>query len=405
MQRLRWIVAIVGLLLLHFLFEESHGDEVQWQLGSPLATVAYESPVELRSDIELAAAAMTPDGKTVFSSVYYQAVQPELPDIPRDVAGDDRVQSLVEQMQQTESPEADDAAGDEVAGDDAASGELDDESLGEAPEDNSLLFLQRATPLLEPGAVSIDYGFRYTWREFQGLSLLPDGSLTTGRVRTRQLTSPFAIRYGRSRRTQLFANLPVGLGILDRADISRQEATSVYGIGDLTFGLSYLLRDGNAQCPSIIAGYTVTAPTGASPFENSPGPAALGSGFWGMGANIFMVQQLDPAVLFGGFGYSHQFDRSYLGVDFDPGESAFYSMGAGFAVNSDVTFTTTFSGSFQSKLRANRRSIPNSAAESMSLRFALVLSGCKHRILEPFVNLGLTPDAPNVDFGFIVTRR
>ncbi len=43
-----------------------------------------------------------------------------------------------------------------------------EEPLGEAPEDNSLLFLRRATPLLDPGAFAIDYGLRYTFRETQG---------------------------------------------------------------------------------------------------------------------------------------------------------------------------------------------------------------------------------------------
>lgn len=283
-----------------------------------------------------------------------------------------------------------------------------EEPLGEAPEDNSLLFLRRATPLLDPGAFAIDYGLRYTFRETQGFSAINANGQTIllpGRTRTRALTHPVGIRYGLNSRTQLFANVPAGLAINDRADLLRQEATSVYGMGDISFGFSRLLRNGNAYCPSVIAGFNVSAPTGAHPFENSPGSAALGSGFWGVGGNLFMVQQYDPAVVFGGLAYNHQFDAEYFGTTLDPGELVAWSLGAGLAVNSDVTFTTIFQGSYQAKLRSNRTSVPNSASEPMSLRFALVLSRCKHRILEPFVAVGLTPDAPNVDLGIVITRQ
>ena len=316
------------------------------------------------------------------------AYQPPEPDVP----GSPTLEEKSADLSSAPEPTADEAA--EV-----------DEPLGEAPEDNSLLFLRRSTPLLEPGRMAIDYGFRYSWREFPGLSLLPDGSLTTGRVRTRKLTHPLGIRYGLNRRTQLLLNVPVGLAILDRADIARQEATSVYGVGDISFGFNYLLQNGSGECPSVIAGFNVIAPTGAHPFEASPGPAALGSGFWGVGGSLFVIQQYDPAVVFGGVSYAHQFDRDYLGLTFDPGEIASWSLGAGFAVNSDVTFTSSFQGSYTAKLRANKRSIPNSAAEPMTLRFSLVLTGCKHRVIEPFVNVGLTPDAPDVDVGVVVTLR
>ena len=148
----------------------------------------------------------------------------------------------------------------------------------------------------------------------------------------------------------------------------------------------------------------VSVPTGAHPFQNSPGPAALGSGFWGVTSSLFAVRQTDPAVVFGGIGYSHQFDRSFLGIDFDPGESIFYQLGAGFSVNTELTFTTTFQGGYQFKLRANDIEIPNSAQEPLSLRFAMVMTHCKSYVIEPFVNFGSTPDESDADFGVIVTR-
>ena len=99
--------------------------------------------------------------------------------------------------------DADDENDDEDS-QDADTGKMTDEPLGKAPEDNSLQFLRTSTPLLQRGQVSVDYGFRYIWKEIPGLSVLPDGSCTTGRIRTRRITSPLGLRYGYTPRTQLF---------------------------------------------------------------------------------------------------------------------------------------------------------------------------------------------------------
>ena len=284
-------------------------------------------------------------------------------------------------------------------------GPTESERLGQAPEDTSLLFLRRSTPLLEPGQWELDFGLSYSFQEFEGLTVLPDNSLSTGRVRTRRLTVPLAVRYGWSKRMQPFLNLPVGLAHLERADLARDEITSVVGVGDLTMGFNYLLHQSDSEYPDVIGGLTVGAPTGAHPFELSPGPAALGSGFWSVTGNVLLVKSVDPAVIFGGIGYSHQFDESYLGLNIDPGEVFFYSFGSGFAINDKLTLTTSLFGSYQTNTKVNNRSISNSGLEPISMRFSLTASKSRCLIIEPFAAFGLTEDAPDARVGINFTRR
>ncbi|MCA9166643.1 MAG: hypothetical protein KDB23_03200 [Planctomycetales bacterium] len=376
-----------------------HWDRTSWMAGDASA-----------DDLELIV--YTAIGRADFddSLPIHQAAwggQPEAPPLP--TLEDDSPSLSVPDDEG--AAEGDNGAADVAESDDAASGKQDgkeeykEKPLGEAPEDNRLAFLRQSTPMLRPGQVSCDYGFRYVWRDSIALSLLPDSSLTTGRVRTRQLSMPLGIRYGWSNETQLFASLPVGMGILDRADLARQEVTSVFGTGDLAVGFNHLLRNGKGVCSDLICGMTLNVPIAADPFQSSPGPAALGSGFWGLSTNLSFIRQTDPAVLYGGLGHTHLFEDNYLGAQIDPGEVISYQLGAGFSVNTELTFTTTFQGAYQFKLRADSVSLPSSAQEPISMRFAMVWANCKHRIIEPFVTMGLTPDAPNVDFGVIITRQ
>jgi len=280
-----------------------------------------------------------------------------------------------------------------------------DGSYGQAPEDNSLAFLRTATPLLAPNQWAFDYGLAYTWREFDGLTILPDGSLSTGRLRTRQLTSPFAVRYGWSRRLQLFADLPIGLAHEERADIARDEFTRVFGAGDLTLGFSYLLREEDASSPAIIANISGTLPTGADGFEESPGAAALGSGFWAINANVLFVKSVDPAVLFAGFGYSHQFDHDVENFTINPGELINYQFGSGFSINDTLTLSTVFFGAYQGNAKIDGFSISNSTQEPLAFRTSLVITKSRYVIYEPYVTIGLNSDTPDADFGVVITRR
>lgn len=279
------------------------------------------------------------------------------------------------------------------------------EPIGEAPTDNRLLFLRTAAPLLKQGQTQFDFGFQYQWQEFTGLAALPGNQIGLGRVRTRKLTVPFAVRYGYTDRLQLFASLPVGYANLESATAASDSFTRVFGTGDLTTGFNYQIRRETGDCPSLVGSMNVTVPLAADPFELSPGAAALGNGFWGAAANLLWIKTIDPAVVFWGFGYEHLFSRNYLGFDVDPGEQFTYQFGTAFAINDTLSLTGSFFGAYRGPIKLDDRSLPLTHREPFRIRFSLVHTKNRCYIIEPFVFFGLNEDAPEADFGIIITRR
>jgi hypothetical protein len=187
--------------------------------------------------------------------------------------------------------------------------------------------------------------------------------------------------------------------------VGSDEQSSVFGTGDLSAGINHVLRHEQHNAPELVGTVSFSAPLGADPFELSPGPAALGSGFWQVSGSILAIKSYDPAVVFGGIGYIHQFDEDYLGGTFDPGEIITYQFGTAFAVNDSMTFNTVFLGQYQTETQFNNRSLPGSTSEPLQLRFSLICSKSQCLIVEPFAAIGFNDDAPEADIGVIITEQ
>lgn len=295
------------------------------------------------------------------------------------------------------------------------------EPIGQAPQDNRLNFLRSATVLLQPGQMQFDWGVRYTWRDFSHYDFALPFTL-----RNRQLVSPFAIRYGLTPRIQLFANLPLGFAIGERADPAgvqipgRNTFKSVFGMADTSAGVTYLIQKGQCDEPDIIGTVGFVAPTGHHPFENITDPLRTdptpisGSGFWGVNANVTFIKTYDPAVIFGNLGYSHLFARTFgdgiNGATVWPGESFTYGLGMGFAINDRLTLSTIYQGAFQTRTVIDQTQFgiarPRATfnLEPMVLRTALTATVNPRQIVEPFVIFGLNRDAPEADIGVTSTH-
>jgi hypothetical protein len=282
------------------------------------------------------------------------------------------------------------------------------EPLGKAPEDNSLLFLRQATVLLAPGQCQLDYGFVYTWQELIFPVELSGGDLANDRLRTRSLVVPNALRYGLTKRVQLYANIPWGYGNVELGNPEREINEDFFNLGDVGAGINYLLREGDGPgCSDVIATVGFNAPTGEEPFAISSittTGATLGTGFWTFSTDLLCVKSIDPVVLFTGVGYRHFFSRQFFGGELAPGEEFNYVFGAGFAINDTVTLSTTFRGAYLSETEFDDRGLPGSEIEPFTLRFAVTSTCGDCRIIEPFVTAGLNDDAPEAQFGVVFTR-
>jgi len=279
--------------------------------------------------------------------------------------------------------------------------------LGSPPEDNRLLFLRSATVLLEPGQVQLDCGLDYTlWEDRHTLTTFspPLNFLDTERWRNRELLVPLGARIGITKVLQAYINAPFGLGHLETANEVDDTESSTFGMGDVSGGLNCLLRDGRGVSADVIATVGFVAPTGALPFGASPRRPVLGDGFWSIGGSLLFVRTYDPVVLFYGVGYRHRYARGAFGGQIAPGDEVNYNFGLGFAVNDDVTLSTAVVGAFQTDTEFDAVSLPGTSQEPLSVRLAATVLAPHCRIIEPFVQIGLTEDAPVARLGVIVTR-
>lgn len=278
----------------------------------------------------------------------------------------------------------------------------EEQPLGDAPIDSSEVFLRRSTVLLKPGEGQWDIGLSYRWDEITLPVQLESGDLSNEQIRDRQFYMPLNIRYGIADRTELFAALPTGLAILERSSADRDEATMRYDAADLTLGVKRLFHEETTYCPDLIGVLSFTAPTGNHPFHLQDA-AAIGSGFWSIRGALNVVKSYDPVVVFAGVGYSHDFEQEFPIGTIAPGEKLDYSLGMGFAVNESIVFSAEFIGGLQTYTYLDDERIPNSLAEPMSLRLGMTQVIRANRYFEPYVIFGLTPDAPDVEIGFIST--
>ena len=295
----------------------------------------------------------------------------------------------------------------EIASQEQLSEIIEAETLGAEPEDNySLQFLRADTVLLSPGEMQFDYGFTYQLLDIDIPVVNSSSLVELARFRQRELLTPLEVRYGFTRKLQLFANAPFGWSNVELNWSEVEDFENDGGFGDLTFGGTFLLREGNHCCSDIVWTNACTAPTGLDPFvpiTGVPNAPSLGNGVWSLSSSLLFIRTYDPLVVFYGFGTRQSFRRDVNGQDFEPGQEYNYQMGVGFAVNSKVTFSTRFSGAYVTEARFDDERILGSIQEPMVVQFALTVAQCKG-LVEPFVDFGLTDESIESRFGVIWTR-
>ncbi len=162
------------------------------------------------------------------------------------------------------------------------------QTLGKAPESNTMQFLRQQSVLLTPGATQMDVGLAYTnfQNDFPQLTLDNTGNINgvvNVRQRTRLVYVPLALRYGLTKDIQLFGFMPVGYfnNQTSATAIGYDETHSGGGQGDITAGANIHLMDGCGYEPDVILNTYFTAPSGNfnSPLFGLVPGSALGQGF------------------------------------------------------------------------------------------------------------------------------
>jgi len=288
--------------------------------------------------------------------------------------------------------------------------------------------LRAETVLLKPGKHQFDIGFQYAIQE-RSFPILFHSIDQTGpvddihvkttsdkaliynvdeaRFKTRQLEVPMQLRYGLLDHVQVFIGAPVGWSSTE-VDLNHFDAEqNDGGIGDVYWGSTIQFKEAEANCPYVIGTFVATAPSGGDPFTGitgfAPTAPSLGNGFWRLAGNLLFIQPLDPVTFFYGAGIRGSFAHDYVGAEFQPGMEYNYTFGMGWAINEKVTFASQLFGAFQSELRANGQPIDGSSQEPIALQLsATIARPCDHYV-QPYVQFGITRDAPSVNMGITWT--
>jgi hypothetical protein len=214
------------------------------------------------------------------------------------------------------------------------------------------------------------------------------------------------LRYGLARRIQLFLNVPFGWGNTEFTFPGFEEFENDGGLGDIVFGGTFLLREGEREKSDAILTLATVVPTGKDPFTPaglSPSSPTLGGGTWSISSNLLFVRSYDPVVVFYGVGTRQHFLSKFEGASFRPGGEYNYQFGIGFAVNSRVTFSTRFNGAYVSEIHLAGQRVQGTIQEPMTLGLAMTVSKEK-KLVEPFIDFGLTDDSTDARFGITWTH-
>jgi hypothetical protein len=108
---------------------------------------------------------------------------------------------------------------------------------------------------------------------------------------------------------------------------------------------------------------------------------------------VLFIQPYDPVVVFYGLGTEHFFSREFAGLEIEPGAQYNYLFGVGFAVNERITLSTRFFGAYVEEIKVDGERRFGTNAEPMTIRMSATISKPCDRLVEPFVEFGLTDDA------------
>ena len=274
-----------------------------------------------------------------------------------------------------------------------------------APVLPPITYLRNQAVLLKRGQYSGDIGAVYSSTTFDFPIPLSNGfDVVNGLVTNRALYVPLAFRYGLKDNLTAQVFLPVGI-TTERLDVlGTSNGTSITSgpIGDTFLALNYSLpRDMTGDYDIILTNF-LSVPTGQAHGLFALPDAGFGRGYYEYGSSVLGIRRYDPVLVFGGVGLRYGFPSQISGIDYDKGFGLDYQYGVGFGVNETTSLSCRLFGSFEQELQINHRGALGTERDLIALRFAVTHANEK-RVFEPFVTIGSTAGANDIQLGMIWT--
>lgn len=270
----------------------------------------------------------------------------------------------------------------------------------------------KGTLVFEP---SMQYSFSSSNRVvLNGYTIIP--SITVGLIDVRNVSRNTYIpaitaRYGLTNRLELQVYAPYvfrddsSAATALQVDESQERVFNADGnnLGDVQFGLRYQFNMPVGGGPIFIGGLQAKSDTGKDPFHvpsDSNGNALelpTGTGFWGIQPSLSVIFPSDPVVFFGSVNYMYNFERSYLGADWKPGDTYGFNLGMGFSMNENTSFSIGYGHTIVDRTERNGVVLSNSQSTTLgSLLFGASYKFSSKANLNFSLEAGLTEAAPDV---------
>ena len=313
------------------------------------------------------------------------------------------------------------------------------------PADSVEDVYQQASGFFGTGAFSLESGITYTHYDSNQLALngfLALDSIFLGNINIDEISSDsYTIdttgRYNHDR-WQYSLNVPINYRESTYSSAGAGGSTSSYSeqtvtgdprIGDISFGVAYKFLDEAPGVPDGVFSFDVRAPTGKDPYgiklvqdpnnNNLAAPEDLptGNGVWGVTPGISLVKTYDPAILFGNFGYTYNFEDSFDDISAQQGvkvpgkvnlgNTFNFGLGVAFALNEKMSLAMSFSEliSQKSKVKPDGgdwQSVDNSNYNAAYYNIGMTFAPTPQLSIVPNLAIGLTPDAPDFSFSLKV---
>ena len=280
--------------------------------------------------------------------------------------------------------------------------------------------------LTPPGQLVIDPSLEYVRTSnnrlvFRGVEIVPGiqlGVIEASDADRDTGVANLSARYGLTNRLEVELRAPYvvrhdRITTLAQRDetVSRNIELDGRGIGDIETSLRYQLNGGRNGWPVLVGTARVKSPTGLGPYEvdydefGVASELATGSGFWAVEGGLTLLYPTDPAVIFAGLTYLHNFgrdiDRDVGGARVgrvEPGASIGASLGFGLSLN--PRFSVSF-GYTHNYIRPTSTELGSTTQSSQPLQVGSLLMGSSFRLgerltLNSSFEFGVTSDAPDV---------
>ena len=311
-----------------------------------------------------------------------------------------------------------------------------------APAQSVSNLYNEASGFFGNGKFSFETGITYarydarqlTLNGFLALDSIFLGNINLDRIKSDNWTLDLTGRYNVDNRWQFDVNVPVVYrestyqsgGAGNNANATSEESVSRDPtIGDVNFGVAYKFLDETPTLPDAVVSLRVKAPTGKEPFgiklvrstanDNLYVPENLptGNGVWSITPGISLVKTFDPAVLFGSFSYTHNFEESFDDISSDVnqkvggkvslGDSFQLGVGVAFALNEKMSMSFSVSDLVQrkSKLKPDGgdwQSVVSSDANAGYFNVGMTIAASDNLTIVPNLAIGMTDDAPDFTF-------